>query len=286
MCRSRTPTTVPRSAIATDLAKRGPALGILQVLATQRPDAKAIPSDISTAAVLRMCLKVMRQIENDKVLGQSAHKNGYKATMFDFDDKGIFYFSGEGSAPRICRAHEIDGPAATKIAARARVMRENAGRLTGYALGEDQDTEARSFLADVLAVFGTDSKLWSETIAERLSESMPGVYADITKDAVGSQLRALEVTVKRVRETGKDPRWGCERRASSRRPWGPGADTPRCSGACDATLRAGRSPPRRSTLPKIGGRRPGSARTGRGTGDLNAVRVDRDAAPQAAGALY
>jgi len=198
-------------AIATDLAKRGPALGILQVLATQRPDAKAIPSDISTAAVLRMCLKVMRQIENDQVLGQSAHKNGYKATMFDFEDKGIFYFSGEGSAPRICRAHEIDSPAATKIAARARTMREQAGRLTGYALGEDQDTEARSFLADVLAVFGTDAKLWSETLAERLSESMPGVYADITKDAVGSQLRALEVTVKRVRETGKDPRWGCER---------------------------------------------------------------------------
>ena len=30
-------------AIATDLAKRGPALGIMQMLATQRPDAKSIP---------------------------------------------------------------------------------------------------------------------------------------------------------------------------------------------------------------------------------------------------
>jgi len=40
---------------------------------------------------------------------------------------------------------------------------------------------------------------------------MPGVYADITKDAAASQLRNLGVTVKRVRETGKEPRWGCDR---------------------------------------------------------------------------
>jgi len=92
-------------------------------------------------------------------------------------------------------------------------MRENAGRLTGYALGEDQDTEVRSFLADVLAVFGTDKNLWSETIAARLAEAFPGVYADITMEAVASQLRALGVTVKTVRETGKGPRSGCERAA-------------------------------------------------------------------------
>ena len=198
--------------IATDLTKRGPALGIVQILATQRPDAKSIPTGISANVVLRMCLKVMGHRENDMVLGQSAHHNGFKATMFDFDDKGIFYFSGEGSAPRICRGHEIDGPAALKIAARARAMREQAGRLTGYAAGVDQEPEdAQAFLADVLAVFGADKNLWSETIAARLAEARPGTYADITKDAVGSQLRAKDVTVKRVREPGKEPRWGCER---------------------------------------------------------------------------
>lgn len=197
--------------IATDLVKRGPALGIVPMLATQRPDAKSIPTGISANAVLRMCLKVMGHIENDMVLGTSAHKNGTRATMFDFEDKGIFYFSGEGSAPRISRGHEIDGPAAKEIAARARVMREHAGRLTGYALGEDQDADIRSFLDDVLTVFGDSPKLWSTTIASRLSGSFPGVYADITPAAVGSQLRALGVTVKNVREPGQGPNLGCER---------------------------------------------------------------------------
>ena len=197
--------------ICTDLVKRGPALAIKLMLATQRPDAKSIPPAIKANAVLRMCLKVMGWRENDMVLGDGMNKAGITAVMFSREDLGVFYLAGEGVAPQIARSQNIDGPAAKLIVARARRMREQAGRLTGYALGEDQDTEARSFLADVLAVFGTDKNLWSETIAARLAESLPGVYADITKDAVGSQLRALEVTVKRVRETGKEPRWGCER---------------------------------------------------------------------------
>ena len=131
--------------------------------------------------------------------------------MFDFDDKGIFYFAGEGSAPRICRGHEVDGPAAKEIAGRARIMREHAGRLTGYALGQDHDEDARNFAADVLLIFGDARSLWSETIAERLAASIPGTYAGITPAAVGSQLRELDIRVTTVRETGKSGRTGCYR---------------------------------------------------------------------------
>jgi len=199
--------------IVIDLVKRGPALLIMLLLATQRPDAKSIPPDVKANVVLRMCLKVMGWRENDMVLGDGMNKAGITAVMFSREDLGVLYLSGEGVAPQIARSQYIDGPAAKVIVARARVMRENAGRLTGYALGEDQDTEVRSFLADVLAVFGTDKNLWSETIAARLAEAFPGVYADITMEAVASQLRALGVTVKTVRETGKGPRSGCERAA-------------------------------------------------------------------------
>lgn len=198
--------------IVIDLVKRGPALLIMLLLATQRPDAKSIPPDVKANVVLRMCLKVMGWRENDMVLGDGMNRAGITAVMFSREDLGVLYLSGEGVAPQIARSQYIDGPAAKVIVARARVMRENAGRLTGYALGEDQDMEdARSFAADVLTVFGTDKNLWSETIAARLSESLPGVYADITPEAVASQLRALNVTVKDVREKGKSPRKGCER---------------------------------------------------------------------------
>lgn len=197
--------------ISTDLVKRGPALGILLILATQRPDAKSIPTGISANAVLRMCLKVMGQLENDMVLSTSAYKNGIRSTQFSFDEKGVLYFAGEGFRPRIVRSQYIDGPAAKVIAARARVMRQSAGRLTGYALGDEQDQEVRSFAEDVLMIFGDDDKLWFETIAERLRGGLPSAYADITPMAVGSQLRALGVAAKKVREPGREPRAGCER---------------------------------------------------------------------------
>ncbi|MEU2998624.1 cell division protein FtsK, partial [Streptomyces sp. NPDC006995] len=48
-------------AICTDLVKRGPALGIVTLFGTQRPDAKSLPTGISANAVLRFCLKVMGQ---------------------------------------------------------------------------------------------------------------------------------------------------------------------------------------------------------------------------------
>ncbi|HUY48042.1 MAG TPA: hypothetical protein VMV92_20335 [Streptosporangiaceae bacterium] len=108
----------------------------------------------------------------------------------------------------------IDAPKAEKIALRARALRAAAGTLSGFALGEQDEVTARDFTADVLAVFGADEKLWSETIAARLAGQIPGGYdASLTKDAVSSQLRAAGVEVKQVRETGKPVRAGCERAA-------------------------------------------------------------------------
>jgi S-DNA-T family DNA segregation ATPase FtsK/SpoIIIE len=199
--------------ISSDLARRGPALGIMLFLATQRPNAKAIPRDISANAVLRLCLKVMGQLENDMVLGTSMYKNGYRATMFSREDLGVCYFAGEGREPQIVWSYGFDMGPSKAIAARARTMREAAGRLTGYALGEDSGEEARSFAADVLLVFRDDDKLYTSTIASRLAETMAACYADITGEAVRSQLDALGVASKRVRERGGTPLAGFERSA-------------------------------------------------------------------------
>jgi len=199
--------------ITEDLCRRGPAVGYIALLATQRVDAKSIPPSISSNAILRWCLKVMGQIENDMVMGTSAYKSGIRATMFDDDDdKGIAYFGGEGMRGRIMRAQYIDNPMARAIVARAYAVRKALGRITGYAASQDQPA-ARSFAADVLEVFGADEKLWCETIAERLAKTIGHPDADITKEAVGSQLRRARIRVKPVRETGRTTRSGCERSA-------------------------------------------------------------------------
>jgi S-DNA-T family DNA segregation ATPase FtsK/SpoIIIE len=180
--------------ICTDLVKRGPALGIFLILATQRPDAKSLPTGISANAVLRWCLKVMGQLENDMVLGTSAYKNGTRATMFAFTDKGICYFSGEGDAARIVRGYQVNAPEAERLATRARAMRIAAGTLSGHALGEVPADTAPAFdlLADIAAVV-SEPKLWSETVVTRLAELRPAVYGpwgDMEPEDRAAQLTA------------------------------------------------------------------------------------------------
>jgi len=71
----------------------------------------------------------------------------------------------------------------------------------------------RSIANDVLLVFRDDARLYTETIAERLRESLSAFYADITPEAVRSQLAAVGVPSKKVREPGGAPRAGFERAA-------------------------------------------------------------------------
>ncbi|MFF9113093.1 cell division protein FtsK [Streptomyces sp. NPDC014805] len=187
--------------IATDLVKRGPATGIVLLLATQRPDAKALPTGISANASARWCLKVMGQLENDMVLGTSAYKRGVRATMFAWGDKGIHYFVGEGSDARIVRSVYVDGRGAEAIGARARRLREEAGTLSGHALGEAPEpvTSAYDLLRDILAVVPADEpKVWSETVAARLAELREEVYDGWDPEGLAAALKPHGVSTIQV----------------------------------------------------------------------------------------
>ena len=99
-------------ALVTDLGKRGPAAGIIVLLATQRVDAKSLPTAISSNAVLRLCFKVAGQVENDMVLGTSMYKAGVRATTFARTDRGVGYLAGEGDQPVIVRSAFVVRPTA------------------------------------------------------------------------------------------------------------------------------------------------------------------------------
>ena len=128
-------------ALVTDLGKRGPAAGIIVLLATQRVDAQSLPTGISSNAVLRLCFKVTGQVENDMVLGTSTYKAGIRATMFARTDQGIGYLAGEGDDPVIVRTAYLDAPAAETVVARARAARLAAGLLTGHAAGIEPEPD-------------------------------------------------------------------------------------------------------------------------------------------------
>ncbi|HUY48043.1 MAG TPA: cell division protein FtsK [Streptosporangiaceae bacterium] len=56
-------------ALLTPVTKRGPALGMMLVLATQRPDKRSLPTGVSANIGVRFCLKVMSFIASNMVLG-------------------------------------------------------------------------------------------------------------------------------------------------------------------------------------------------------------------------
>lgn len=195
--------------ICTDLIKRGPATGITLILATQRPDAKSLPTGISANAVLRFCLKVMGQLENDMVLGTSMYKSGIRATMFGRRDRGIGYLVGEGDDPVIARTFYVDGPTAEVIVKRARGLREKAGTITGHAAGVVLDVaEVRrdTVLEDTAAVMAGKKKIWASVLVKLLAGLRPEVYADLTTDQLRAALAPHDVTPGQV--WGSDPDTG------------------------------------------------------------------------------
>ncbi|MGO9080452.1 MAG: hypothetical protein ACLQDY_15645 [Streptosporangiaceae bacterium] len=122
---------------ADDLAyviRVGRAMGIIAVLSTQRPDAKVIPTAVTGLIISRFCLMVPDQLANDVVLGTSSYRRGYDSTVLRPKlDAGLGWLKGgEDGVPQICRTYYLNIPDTERIAARARVMRDRAGVLTGY----------------------------------------------------------------------------------------------------------------------------------------------------------
>lgn len=175
------------------IIKRGRALAVVLVLATQRPDSRSLPTGVSTNVGVRFCLRVMDQVANDMVLGTSSYKNGIRATTLTPRDKGIGYLVGVGDDPIVVRTYYVDRVQADRIAERARAAREAAGTLSGYALGEDAPaddglTRQARLLRDLTVVMATAERMWSADLCAALAAHDPGRYAELTAEGLAAAL--------------------------------------------------------------------------------------------------
>jgi S-DNA-T family DNA segregation ATPase FtsK/SpoIIIE len=196
---------------ATFIIKIGRALGVVLILATQRPDKESLPTGVSGNVSTRFCLKVAGQIENDLILGTSAYKNGARATTFRPKvDAGLGYLKGEENTAQVVRTYYLNTEATERVAKRARALREHAGTLSGVALGEDEAAPRRDVLADVLEVFGAEAGLQWQQLADRLAARFPDRWDEASADGVSAELRGRGVRSVAVRADG-DVAKGCRR---------------------------------------------------------------------------
>ncbi|MEM7342488.1 MAG: hypothetical protein AAF467_27870 [Actinomycetota bacterium] len=195
------------TALVTKLAKMGPAVGIMVILATQSVNNSTIPRSISVTAGLRFCLKVTDHSENDQILGTGAYSRGHRASELSTDDMGLGYFGGEGADTQLVKCFFVDGPGATAIAERARQLRAATGRLTGAAAGDEP--EAEPGFADRLAAVWPDGRgrMPYADLADRLAAQWPDLYHGWTVEQVSSAGKAIGLEAVQVKHQGRNL-WG------------------------------------------------------------------------------
>lgn len=203
--------------LAEKIIKLARALGIILILATQRPDARSLPTGVSANVGTRYCLRVMGQLENDMVLGTSSYRNGLRATMFTKKDKGVGYLVGAADEAQIVRTFYLDGPTVEKLVTRAVAARQAAGTFTDQPAEATPTVRRETLLEDTLAVIHADEpKVWMETLVARLAGLRPEVYGDLTREQLGAAMKPYGISTTQVWGTDPDTGKSANRRGVDR----------------------------------------------------------------------
>jgi S-DNA-T family DNA segregation ATPase FtsK/SpoIIIE len=130
--------------LLTWLAKKGPAAGIVLVLATQRPDSKTIPSGLRAVLGSRFALRVMDWRDSNIVLGEQMNTRGFDSSRLLPSHKGVGILRPDGDTTAgadvlamTVRTYYMPNEDWQAICQQGRTLREEAGTLTGHAAGQN-----------------------------------------------------------------------------------------------------------------------------------------------------
>ncbi len=127
------------------LAKKGPAAGIVLILATQRPDTKTIPSKLRAVLGSRFALRVMDWRDSNIILGEQMNTRGWDSSRLLPTHKGVGILrpDGDGAAGAdtlalMVRTDYMPNDDWGTLCERGRARREQTGTLSGHAIGADR----------------------------------------------------------------------------------------------------------------------------------------------------
>ncbi|MCX5273754.1 cell division protein FtsK [Streptomyces virginiae] len=160
------------------LARVAPAVGVSVMTATQKPDDTACPSVLRDQHQARFALRVGAYQVSETILGAGSYGEGLDASRLLKSHKGVGLLKGMSDDAGIVRTYLADGRDAETILTRAQALRQSEGTLSGDAAGEaPADAALATILDDIAAVIGKgETKIWSETIVDRLADHRPEVY--------------------------------------------------------------------------------------------------------------
>ncbi|HEX5121384.1 MAG TPA: FtsK/SpoIIIE domain-containing protein [Pseudonocardiaceae bacterium] len=129
--------------LLTYLAKKGPAAGIVVILATQRPDSTTIPSRLRAVLGSRFALRVMDWRDSNIILGEQMNTRGYDSSTLLPGHKGVGILRPDGDTQAgadvlalTVRTYYMPNNEWREVCVRGRELREAADTLTGHAVGD------------------------------------------------------------------------------------------------------------------------------------------------------
>jgi S-DNA-T family DNA segregation ATPase FtsK/SpoIIIE len=178
-----------------DLAKVGPAAGLIPILASQKPTGDAVPSAIRDAIPQRIAHLCATYQMSDSILGTGSATSGWNAKDLAPAFKGMGIHADE-TGYRFMRSLLINLPQFRGVCERGRALRIAAGTLAGEAAGDGgRRARVAGILADLLAVFEDNrlpERLATAEILDGLAVLDPGTWAPAAL-GVGEDDRAAYV---------------------------------------------------------------------------------------------
>ncbi len=160
--------------LLTWLAKKGPAAGIVLVLATQRPDAKTIPSALRAVLGSRFALRVMDWRDSNIILGEQMNTRGWDSSRLLPSHKGVGILRPDGDTAAgadvlatMVRTDYMPNDDWATLCERGRALRETADTLTGHAIGAASTPALDpATVADVIGTAQPSTSLESPTACD------------------------------------------------------------------------------------------------------------------------
>nr|WP_241840268.1 FtsK/SpoIIIE domain-containing protein [Frankia sp. CcI49] len=182
------------------IARRGPAAGFIPIYASQRPDAKSVPTKIREIVTFRYATQVTDRTSSDMVLGDGKARAGADASLLSEEHKGVgVLVTGPASFVTV-KADLLTNPEFDVVCQRGRALRLNEGTLTGAACG-DLPAAASSvgyvipeIIGDVLEAFGQRARMWTDDVLTELRNIDEEIYGDWDGSRLAAELEDAGVT--------------------------------------------------------------------------------------------
>lgn len=194
------------------LARRGPAAGFISNYASQRPDAKSVPTKLREIITIRACTQVTDKTSSDMVLGSGKAAMGADASLLSEDHKGVTVLVTGPASHATVKNDLLTTAEFNALCLKGRALREPLGQITGDAAGDVTAVAGRAgitippVLSDVLDVMRHSDRIHSVDLLARLVNADEDRYGDWDLDKLAAELDAAGVkrTTKQINIKGKN----------------------------------------------------------------------------------